>query len=131
MNGYFLDTSIIIDYLRGGEKTVNLVDSLEGDLTSSYFCLAELFEGVDRAKDKERAKKIVVQFFAGLKFILGINQAIAEKFGQLRKELKNKGSIIEDIDIFIAATCLVNDLTLITLNKKHFSRIKELKNYPI
>jgi tRNA(fMet)-specific endonuclease VapC len=35
--------------------------------------------------------------------------------------------MIEFRDIFIAATCIVNELPLITLNKKHFKRIEELK----
>lgn len=124
---YFLDTSVIIDYLRGKENSINLVDNLEGELTSSYFCLAELFEGIYRSKNKEKAKEIIINFFSGLHFICNIDQSIAEKFGQLRKDLKTKGSIIEDIDIFIAATCLVNNFTLVTLNHKHFSRIKEIK----
>lgn len=35
--------------------------------------------------------------------------------------------LIEDADLFIAAVCIVNDLQLITNNKKHFSRIHGLK----
>ena len=41
--------------------------------------------------------------------------------------LKKQGNIIEDIDLFIAATCIVYDLTLITFNQKHFLHIPDLK----
>jgi len=34
--------------------------------------------------------------------------------------------MIEFRDIFIAATCIVNDLPVRTLNKKHFDRITGL-----
>jgi len=125
MNNYFLDTSIIIDYLRGKEKVVNLVNNLSGKLTSSYICLSELYEGIYRSKNK-KAEQIILQFFSGLSKIFGLNQKIAETFGKLRKELKEKGKIIEDIDIIIASTCLAYDLTLVTLNKKHFEKIDNL-----
>jgi predicted nucleic acid-binding protein len=127
MKNYFLDTSVIIDYLRGKEKIVKKINSLNGNLTSSYICLSELFEGVFRSKEKEKIKKIILGFFQSLNTVFTIDEKIAEKFGQLRKELKQKGEIIEDIDIFIAATCIVNNLILVTLNKKHFSRIKQLQ----
>lgn len=39
---------------------------------------------------------------------------------------RKKGELIEDADLLIAATCIVNDLVLITNNRKHFSRIEGL-----
>lgn len=129
MKTYLLDTSVIIDYLRGKEKTVDLVDNIEGNLTSSYVCLAELFEGVYRVNDRKHVKEAVLNFFTSLTTIFGLNFEIAESFGKIRKELKTKGNIIEDIDIFIAATSIVYDLTLVTHNKEHFSRVRDLKIY--
>ncbi len=126
MKTYFLDTSIIIDYLRGKKNVVKKIDNLDGNLSSSYLCLADLFEGIYYSKNREMAKKIILNFFQGLNKIWGIDEKIAEKFGELRKELRKKRKIIEDIDIFIASTCLVNNLILVTLNKKHFKKIKEL-----
>lgn len=35
--------------------------------------------------------------------------------------------MIEFRDIFIAATCIVNELPIATLNKKHFKHIEGLK----
>ena len=83
MNTYFLDTSIIIDYLHGKEQAVQAIDSLQGDLTSSYLCLAELFEGVFRVKERETYKKLITNFFAGLSFIYGLDSETAEKFGEI------------------------------------------------
>lgn len=129
MKTYLLDTSVIIDYLRGKKKTVDLIDNIEGSLTSSYVCLAELFEGVYRANNTEHVKEAVVDFFASLSTIFGLNVEIAERFGQIRKELKTKGNIIEDLDIFVAATCMVYDLELVTYNKRHFSHVSDLRIY--
>lgn len=128
MKTYLVDTSVIIDYLRGKKKTVDLIDNIEGPLASSYVCLAELFEGVYRANNKEHVKEAVMDFFSSLT-IFGLNVEIAEKFGQIRAELKTKGLLLEDLDIFIAATCIVYDLEVITYNKKHFSHVPDLKIY--
>ena len=42
-------------------------------------------------------------------------------------DLENRGQMIDDGDIFIAAFCLVNDYPLVTNNMRHFERISGLK----
>lgn len=126
MKRYLLDTSIIIDYLRGRDQVVKGIDDLNGELTSSVLCLAELYEGVYRAKDKKAVKEAVSDFFSSLSSVFTLDESIAIKFGELRAMLKDQGNIIADIDIFIAATCIVNNLTLVTHNVRDFSRIREL-----
>jgi len=125
MKTYFLDTSVIINYLRGKEEAINLINDLKGKLVSSYICLSELYEGIYRSTNKN-AESIVLEFFSGLNKTYGLNQKIAQEFGLLRKNLKQKGEVVEDIDIIIAATCITYNLSLVTNNKKHFSRIKKL-----
>lgn len=127
MNACLLDTSVIIDYLKGKPEIVDLINNLEGEIFSSYICMAELYEGVNRVKDKKQMAKIVDKFFSSLNGIYGVDQNIAQKFGEIRADLKRKGNIIEDLDLILAATCLVNNLTLITLNQKHFSHVDKLE----
>ncbi len=127
MKSYLLDTSIIISYLQGKADVVKLLDDIEGELTSSYICLAELYEGVSRVRNKSEIEKSVTDFFKSLSELYTVDEKVAKQFGEIRAMLKIGGNIIEDIDIFIAATCLVYDLTLITHNVKHFSRINSLK----
>ena len=124
---YLLDTSVIVDCIKGKKSAIDLVENLKGELHSSYICLAELYEGVLRSqqpKDKETGLKT---FFKRLSGIFGIDENIAKKFGEVRAYLKQRGEVIEDFDIVIAATCLVYDLTLVTYNQKHFGRIPHLK----
>lgn len=45
---------------------------------------------------------------------------------KIHADLKQKGQIIQEADIFIAATALVNNLTVVT-GDSHFSRIPNLK----
>jgi tRNA(fMet)-specific endonuclease VapC len=50
-----------------------------------------------------------------------------KRFGQIRGQLRQTGQLISDFDILIAATALHYDLTLLTHNTRHFSRIPTLK----
>lgn len=127
MKRYFLETSVIVNFLRNKYNAVDAIKNLEGELVSSYVCLAELYEGIFRVKSRNRAEKAVLNFFTGLSEVYGLDQEIAETFGQIRTELKRKGKVIEDLDIFLAATCLVYNLTLVTYNPGYFERVRGLK----
>jgi len=58
--------------------------------------------------------------------VLPFSDAVALKAAQLYHLLKKQNQLIDFRDIFIAATCVVNELPLATLNKKHFTRIEGL-----
>lgn len=124
---YFIETSVIVGYLRGRSESIRTLDGLEGELTSSYVCWAELYEGVFRVREKEKAERAVKDFFAGLSEVFGLDEEIAKRFGEVRADLKRKGQVIEDLDIFLAATCLACDLIMVTGNLKHFARVVGLK----
>ena len=49
------------------------------------------------------------------------------KYGEIRWELEKQGLRIGDMDMFIAATAIEEDLVLVTGNVKHFSRFPGLK----
>ena len=49
------------------------------------------------------------------------------KYGEIRWLLESKGQKIGDMDTFIAATALEEDLIIVTGNVEHFSRIPGLK----
>ncbi|HSW97466.1 MAG TPA: type II toxin-antitoxin system VapC family toxin [Candidatus Saccharimonadales bacterium] len=127
MKSYLIETSVIIDYLKGKEQATSVVDSLEGELTSSYICLAELYEGIYRVTNKAVLEKAVQTYFSSLTTIYGVDALVAKTFGKLRAELKKKGMIIEDLDLFLAATAVAYDLEIVTFNKKHFAHVEALK----
>jgi len=131
MTRYFLETSVIISYLRSEKGVVDAINRLEGELTSSYLCLAELYEGVARSKESKKVEQGVTDFFHGLDEIYGVDESIAKYFGTIRAALKKRGEIIEDMDILMAATCLAYEATLITANIKHFQRIENLKLFSL
>ena len=59
--------------------------------------------------------------------IINLENNTIFQFGQIKAELEKAGQRLEDFDLLIASTAMVNNFTLVTENKKHFRRIKKLK----
>jgi tRNA(fMet)-specific endonuclease VapC len=59
--------------------------------------------------------------------VLSLSEKVARKAAEIYHQLRQSNQMIEFRDIFIGATCIVNDLPIKTLNGKHFSRINGLK----
>ena len=55
------------------------------------------------------------------------NGEFTDIFWMLKASLKKSGKILDDFDLIIAACAMTNNLTLVTNNTKHFSRIDSLK----
>lgn len=58
--------------------------------------------------------------------IVGIDD-IPEFFSSEKYRLESIGNIIEDFDLMIGTTGVINDLTVVTHNTKHFCRIEGIK----
>lgn len=57
--------------------------------------------------------------------VLGVNELIADTYSDIRLELKQKGKPLPENDIWIAATCLVHNVPLLSYDK-HFLEIPQL-----
>ena len=58
--------------------------------------------------------------------ILPFDRAAAEAYGRLRAQLEHAGTPIGKADTRIAAIALTHDLTVVTGNVRHFSRVAGL-----
>jgi tRNA(fMet)-specific endonuclease VapC len=58
--------------------------------------------------------------------VLDLTIEVAQKFGELRAELFDRGQPVASVDVMIAATAIVHELTVVTHNTQHFSRIPGL-----
>ena len=88
----------------------------------AFLSSVTLFELMLRASKLEETETFVSTFE-----ILKFDEKAARIAGQIEKDLKGRGILISREDIFIAATAIVNNCALATLNVKDFSRIKGLK----
>lgn len=118
-----IDTGIFIEHLRAKDKRKTSLYNLPSDveLFISSVSLYELYMGAT-TPEKENDIMLITEDIS----ILPFSDFVAVEAAKIYHKLRLSNKLIEFRDIFIAATCLVNDLPLVTLNKKHFTRIKGL-----
>jgi predicted nucleic acid-binding protein len=119
-----IDTGIIIEHLRAKDKLATTLYHLsdQPELSISAVSMYELYMGATN-KEKEKDIQLITEPLAVLPF----TDIVALKAGQIYQHLKKKNEMIEFRDIFIAATCIVFKMPIVTFNKKHFKRIDALK----
>jgi tRNA(fMet)-specific endonuclease VapC len=123
---YLLDTCVLINHLRGKVRIDQKL--IENGAAISVITWAELIHGVEKSSSRSVNKQLVegiVEEF-GIE-ILPIDVELAEKFGVLKHNQEKIGFKVEDFDLLIAATAMINNLILVTENKKHFNKIRGLK----
>ncbi|MDB5023327.1 MAG: type toxin-antitoxin system VapC family toxin [Mucilaginibacter sp.] len=119
-----IDTGIFIEHLRAKDKLKSTLYNLPSDVEFfiSSVTLYELYMGAT-TPEKENDIKLITEDLS----ILPFSDSVAVEAARIYHRLRLSNKMIEFRDIFISATCLVNDLPLVTLNRKHFDRIKGLK----
>lgn len=127
---YLLDSDRVIDLLSQTAEAVNLWDSIEGDGVSiSAVTLGEVLEGVLLGRDPFAAELVFNQWVGSVD-VLPVDEDVARRFAHLRGDLRQRGMLIPDTDLLIAATALHYDLTLVTRNRRHFRRVPGIRIYP-
>ena len=92
----------------------------------SEITAAELLYGVECSDNNDaKNKKIVIDFIKDMQ-IIPVSTAIYI-FAEEKAKLRKSGIMIDDLDIFIGATAIANDMILITDNEKHLKRISTIK----
>lgn len=59
--------------------------------------------------------------------VLAFDENSAVAASEIYKQLKSENKLIEIADILIGSIALTNQISLATLNKKHFTRINNLE----
>ena len=123
---YLIDTDWIIDYLNDREPVASRLEELRGEgIGVSIISLAELYEGVYGSRSQEDSEMKLLGLLSGIT-ILGIDDGICRIFGRERGELRKRGLLIGDLDLFIASTSLYYELPLCTNNRRHYERLESL-----
>jgi tRNA(fMet)-specific endonuclease VapC len=124
---YLVDTDWVVHYLNGRQDIVARLDVLKHQgLGLSTVSLGELYEGVYYSRDPEGDERGLNDFLQGVNLV-SLDEETAKLFGRQRGRLRADGMIIGDSDIWIAATALQYNLTLLTNNRRHFERIEGLR----
>ena len=123
-----LDTNIITAFLKNDLRVVDRVsDYLEhfDKLTINIISYYEILRGLKDLANDEKIR--MFEDFIQENELVSIKKETVEKAAEIYAYLKKEGNLIEDADILMASTAIVEDLVLITNNIKHFKRVKGLR----
>jgi tRNA(fMet)-specific endonuclease VapC len=124
---FLLDTDMVIFSFKG-HPTVreNIARHRHDPLKISIITLMELYYGA--FKSRQAAGNLAkVKILEHNIDIISVGIETAELFGMVKAKLENRGKRLDDFDLVIAACALAHNLTLVTNNTDHFSRITDLK----
>ena len=123
---YLLDTNICIHYFKGQFELKNKFEQIGfQNFAISEITLAQLIYGAEKSIRKAENIKVVEAFTDKIAIMPIIDSLWL--YGKEKARLKIKGTIISDLDLFIGATAIINNMILVTRNVKEFERMKNIK----
>ena len=125
MSKYLLDTNICIYFLKGLYDLQTKIE--KADPENCYLTeisVAELKFGAANSEHPSRNARVVEDFIRHFP-ILPIYAAL-DVYASEKARLPKKGIPLDEFDLLIGATALVNGLVLVTRNMSDFERIKGL-----
>ena len=125
MPRYMLDADTVSYALRGqGRVAARLLEHQPSELCVSAVTLAELNFGAE-ARRSQRIRRAIRSFTKDVT-VVPFDEASAERFGVVAAALSTRGRPIGLYDTLVAAQALALDLTVVTNNTRHFSRVPGL-----
>ncbi|MGY6521658.1 MAG: PIN domain-containing protein [Mongoliitalea sp.] len=122
---YLLDTNICIYFLKGRFNLVGKFDQIGFEnLYISEITLAELKFGAEKSEFPAKNRDIINEFKNRIKLI-PIFKAI-DIFAKEKARLRKIGRVVDDFDLLIGSSAIVNKMVLITNNEKHFIDLEEI-----
>jgi len=123
---YLIDTDILIYSLKGHPGVQKwFLENQNIPKFISVISYGELVYGARKSKHPEK-NMATANRIAELFPVIDLNKGIIEIFGEFKAKLELAGNRIDDMDLLIASTAMYMDLSLVTNNRNHFSRIDDL-----
>ena len=124
---FLLDTDTIIYNMKGSEAIKkNLLHHIDAPMKISVITLMELYYGAYKS-EKLSSNLAKVRTIESTFEIIPNGKESAENFGMLKASLEKSGTRLDDFDLAVGSCALAHNMTLVTNNLKHFSRIEGLK----
>ena len=127
---YLFDTDAISELLRprpAARYLEWLATVPRSEQWTSAVVIGELFKGAFRSRDRERHLRNIDERVLPALTVLPYDTGVAREFGALRAHLEERGELLPDADLQIAATAVRHGLTLVTGNLRHFARVPGLE----
>jgi tRNA(fMet)-specific endonuclease VapC len=123
---YLLDTNICIYYLKGVKNILKRIKEIGlNNCAISEITVAELKYGIERSSKQEKNRKLINDFIESVTIIPIISSF--DIYAKEKASLRKQGKIIDEFDLLIGCTAIVNDMILVTGNVKHFERLKDIR----
>lgn len=127
--GILIDSSVLIEIERGRIDPVPHLAKRRGEQAFvSVISVSEFLYGAHRTADpamRHRRLALSEALLARFK-VLQIDLAVARVHAQLKAELATRGTPVGPHDLWLAATCLVHGLTMVTGNLREFRLVPGL-----
>ena len=94
-------------------------------LTLSVITRYEILRGL-KARNASRQQEAFEDFCAA-NAVLPLTEAVVVRAADIYADLHQRGELIGDADILIAATAMVEERSLVTNNRRHFDRVEDLR----
>lgn len=125
---YLLDSDVFSLMVKGTDDAINLrLETLaKGEATLSVITTGEFFYGVAHAPISSlRAKRAqrLIDFYG----VLPMGEDVSAVYGQIRADLRAKGTPIGPNDLWLAAQAKAHGLVMVTRNGREFKRVTGLK----
>jgi tRNA(fMet)-specific endonuclease VapC len=122
---FLLDTDTCSAHLKlKGNLTHKFLQSM-GRLYLSVVTLGVWFTWALRARASPQQLQSLLNLLNGVQ-VLDVTEPIARKFGEVRAALFDAGRPVPELDLLIASTALVHNLTVVTHNNQDYTNIPGL-----
>ena len=122
---FLLDTNICSAHLKNMRSVNSRFIQHAGALAMSVVTLGELSSWVLRSKVAPKHLKGLMDLISDVT-MLDVDYDVGWKYGELNSELLDRGLPPPGMDLLLAATALVHNLTLVTHNTQDFTNIDGL-----
>ena len=123
-----LDTDMLSFYLKRFPKVVSVAQNYLLQYQFFTFSIITRFEILRGMKANGATKGIKsFDYLCSQNEVIGLADNIIVRSADIYADLYNRGLLIMDADILIAATALENNLPVVTNNESHFTRITGLQ----
>lgn len=116
-----LDTSVLIDVLRGHPPAVEFLGSLDAVPACSEITRVEVMRGL-RSGERRGAERL----FAAVEWV-AVDEEVARRAGELGRRFRRSHAALATADLIIGASALEHELDLATCNVRDFPAFRGLR----
>lgn len=121
---YLLDTNIVIFLFKGHQLVTKKMNDVGlQNCAISEISVAELKYGAE--KSNNLANRTLVDDFVANVSVIPIFSAL-DYYAVEKSRLEKIGQRLDDFDLLIGASAVINKFTLVTNNIKHLSRLRHI-----